>query len=213
MIRRFFRRSKPGWLRTGSIRSCSHLRTCGVADVHVLDADRPAVRLPQDRDQSRSVAYGGSVRLVVKRPGPGRPRSGRTPPDQAARVTGAGRVEPERVEVGQVMADLAVGVDQPGDRSLRPRRVLIEVRARQPVAPLAELVALEEDPPGLVDRSGIVGTTAGGSPPEGRDSTVSSPSNDSLEMIPLGTGLPARPMSRIQGERVGRVRHGASLHA
>ena len=36
----------------------------------------------------------------------------------------AGRVELERVEVGQVMADLAIGVDQAGDAGLRtaPRR-------------------------------------------------------------------------------------------
>ena len=40
----------------------------------------------------------------------------------------ARRVELERVEVGQVVADLAVGVDQPGDGRLRPRGVQIDRR-------------------------------------------------------------------------------------
>ena len=50
MIRRFFSMSKRGRLRVGSIRSCSQA-DLGVADVHVLDADRAAVGLAQDRDQ------------------------------------------------------------------------------------------------------------------------------------------------------------------
>ena len=89
-----------------------------VADVHVLDADLPAVRRPQRGDQ---LAQGGVgpvghlvvellVEVVLRQPE-------RRQVEQLVRV--ARRVELQRVEVRQVMADLAIGVDQPGDLGLR----------------------------------------------------------------------------------------------
>ena len=56
-----------------------------VADVHELDADRPAVGLAEDRQQLAQACSGCSGRACCRRPGPGRSRPGRRPTARAAR--------------------------------------------------------------------------------------------------------------------------------
>ncbi len=97
-----------------------------VADVHVLHADFTAVRLAQDRDQLAERRVGRVAESVVKALIEiGRAEAERGKIQQFVRV--AWRVELQRVEVGQVMADLAVGVDQAGDGGLSPRGIQIDV--------------------------------------------------------------------------------------
>ncbi len=92
MIRRFCLMSKAGRFRTGSIRSSSHLRICGVADVHELDADRAAVGLAQDRDQLAQASNDPpSTQRVVEDPvqvGLGQPERGRLQHVRATRAAG-----------------------------------------------------------------------------------------------------------------------------
>ena len=123
----------------------------------------------------------------------------------------ARRGELERVEVGQVVADLAIGVDQPGDGRLGlGRRRGRPSAPGRPVAGSAELVSLEEEPPGLVDRGGVVPPALGSSPRSGRGSTGSRPSSDSWVTGPRGPGRSAtRPLSlgpRLRPESLGRGR-------
>ena len=68
----------------------------------------------------------------------------------------AARAELERVEVGEVVAELAVGVDQPGDGRLRPCRVEVHRRRRRSAGLVTELITLEEVPPGFLDRCRVL---------------------------------------------------------
>ncbi len=92
--------------------------------MHELDADRTAVGLPQDGDH---LAQSGRAPLLAAQPieeDPVQVRFGQPECrgfEQFMRL--ASRAELERVEIGQVMAVLAVGVDQPRDGRLRPGRV------------------------------------------------------------------------------------------
>ena len=124
-----------------------------VADVHELDADRPAVRLAEDAQQLAEAA------VVV------RPELAVEDLVQVALGQAKGRqlellvrLRPrrqlERIEVGQVMAHLAVGVDQPRnrlDRLLQGRRSGVADR-RLALDRLTQLVTLEEVTPGRLDR-------------------------------------------------------------
>ena len=50
-MRTFCSRAKLGWLRRGSMRSCSQRADLGVLDVEVFDADVPAVGLLEAGDE------------------------------------------------------------------------------------------------------------------------------------------------------------------
>ena len=81
--------------------------------MHELDADRAAVGFPEDRDQLAQGAVIVRAELVVEDPvqvGLGEPKA-----ESSSSSCFAAAGELQGVEVGQVVADLAVGVDQPGD--------------------------------------------------------------------------------------------------
>ena len=86
-----------------------------VADVHELDADRPAVGLAEDAQQLAKGAVVVRAKLAVEdlvQVGLGEAKGGKL----ELLVRFRPRRQLERVEVGQVVAHLAVGVDQPRDR-------------------------------------------------------------------------------------------------
>ena len=101
------------------------LADLGVADMHELDADRAAVGLPQDRDQLAQGREPALAQLVVKDPvqvGFGQPKRRRL------KMFGrdAPGLELERVEIGHIMAKLAVSIDQPRDGRLAAGRVGVD---------------------------------------------------------------------------------------
>ena len=126
-----------------------------VADVHELDADRAAVRRPQDRDQLAQRALTALGEPVVENPvhvGVGQAKRRRL--EEVERL--APRVELERVEVCQVMAGLAIGVDQPRDGRLCSGR-RGDARTVGPRRPglTTQIVSFKKDAPRAVDRGGI----------------------------------------------------------
>ena len=133
-----------------------------VADVHELDADRPAVCLAEDAED---LAQGAVVLLaelaveVAVEVRVGEPEVGQL---QLLVGLAAGR-ELQGVQVGQVVAHLAVGVDQAGDGldRLLGRRRGVAVAGRLRAQRLgAEVVPLEEVAPRLVHRVRVVAPEA-----------------------------------------------------
>jgi hypothetical protein len=127
----------------------------GVADVHELDADRPAVGLLEDLDQVAERRIGrigdpGVERAVEVRLG--QAEGGEVEP--VLRLPGD--VEPEGVEPGEVVAHLAIGVDEPGDGGLRLAGLRVGFGAVAALGGLTQIISLEEELPALVDRSGVV---------------------------------------------------------
>ena len=115
-----------------------------VLDVHVLDADRPAVGFAQGRDQ-----------LAERRPAD-RPRNGmasnvrsRSASVQAElaqfEIRMRRRRVGERIDLGDQVAEIAIGVDQAEDAELG-RGV-----GRRGRGPLGEGEAFEERPPQVID--------------------------------------------------------------
>ena len=101
------------------------LADTGVRDVHELHADRAAVSFAQDGDQLVERGITRVAELVVENAlqvGLGQTECGGL--EQLERLVA--RLELQGVEIGQVMAELAIGVDQPRHGGLRTSRVEIE---------------------------------------------------------------------------------------
>ena len=151
--------ASSGWLRVGSMRSCSQSRCSLVRDVHVLDAERAAVGLLQALDQLAERLPRRAAGRAPDRPrGRGRPRRTRTRELESGWPAGCGRADPGGRPGGRARGRSGPGRRRRGparrpcrDRLARRRRCRRPGQA-VPVAVGRQLEAGEEERPALVDR-------------------------------------------------------------